>query len=98
MEKGISVFGATGGQGGGVVSALLKAIGRGENYAVRALTRNPEGAKGQELKSKGCEVVKCDLDDKNLWRKRFMALTEFSWSRITGSILARRKKLIRASE
>ena len=34
------------------------------NYAVRALTRNPEGAKGQELKSKGCEVVKCDLDDK----------------------------------
>ena len=31
---------------------------------MRALTRNPEGAKGQELKSKGCEVVKCDLDDK----------------------------------
>ena len=64
MAKGISVFGATGGQGGGVVSALLKAIRRGENYAVRALTRNPEGAKGQDLKSKGCEVVKCDLDDK----------------------------------
>ena len=64
MAKGISVFGATGGQGGGVVSALLKAIRGGENYAVRALTRNPEGAKGQELKSRGCEVVKCDLDDK----------------------------------
>ena len=63
MAKGISVFGATGGQGGGVVSALLKAIRRGEDYAVRALTRNPEGAKGHELKSKGCEVVKCDLDD-----------------------------------
>ena len=64
MAKGISVFGATSGQGGGVVSALLKAIRRGENYAVRALTRNPERATVQELKSKGCEVVNCDLDDK----------------------------------
>ena len=65
MPKVITVFGATGGQGGGVVSALLKAINEeGKDYAVRAITRKPEGAKGQELKSKGCEVVKCDMDDK----------------------------------
>ena len=65
MPKVITVFGATGGQGGGVVSALLKAINSERtDYAVRAITRNPDGAKGQELKSKGCEVVKCDLDDK----------------------------------
>ncbi|CAH3027862.1 unnamed protein product [Porites evermanni] len=65
MPKVITVFGATGGQGGGVVSALLKAINsERKDYAVRAITRNPDGAKGQELKSKGCEVVKCDLDDK----------------------------------
>ena len=65
MPKVITVFGATGGQGGGVVSALLKAINEeGKDYAVRAITRKPEGAKGQELKSKRCEVVKCDMDDK----------------------------------
>lgn len=65
MLKVITVFGATGGQGGGVVSALLKAINKGEgDYAVRAVTRNPDGAKGQDLKSKGCEVVRCDMDDK----------------------------------
>ena len=64
MPKIITVFGATGGQGGGVVSAMLKAISRGEDYAVRAVTRKPDGAKGQDLKSKGCEVVKCDMDDK----------------------------------
>lgn len=64
MSKVITVFGATGGQGGGVVSALLKAIDRGESYAVRAVTRNPDGAKARDLKSKGCEVVRCDMDDK----------------------------------
>ena len=64
MSKVITVFGATGAQGGGVVSALLKAIDRGESYAVRAVTRNPDGAKAQDLKSKGCEVVRCDMDDK----------------------------------
>lgn len=64
MSKVITVFGATGGQGGGVVSALLKAIDRGESYAVRAVTRNPDGAKAQDLKSKGCEVVRCDMDYK----------------------------------
>lgn len=64
MSKVITVFGAIGGQGGGVVSALLKAIDRGESYAVRAVTRNPDGAKAQDLKSKGCEVVRCDMDDK----------------------------------
>ena len=47
MAKGISVFGATGGQGGGVVSALLKAIRRGENYAVRALTRTQRELRGK---------------------------------------------------
>ena len=64
MSKVITVFGATGAQGGGVVSALLKAIDRGESYAVRSVTRNPDGAKAQDLKSKGCEVVRCDMDDK----------------------------------
>ena len=48
MLKVITVFGATGGQGGGVVPALLKAINsEKKDYAVRAITRNPDGAKAR---------------------------------------------------
>lgn len=64
MAKIITVFGATGGQGGGVVSALLKAISRGEPYAIRAVTRKPDGEKAKQLKIQGCEVVVCDMDNK----------------------------------
>ena len=64
MSKVVTVFGATGGQGGGVVSRLLKAINNDEgDYHIRAITRNPDGPKGIDLKNKGCEVVKCDMDD-----------------------------------
>ncbi len=50
--KTIAVIGATGAQGGGVVRALQE---RGE-FKVRALTRNPDGAKGLAE-----EVVAADL-------------------------------------
>lgn len=64
MSKIVTVFGATGGQGGGVVSSLLKAVNRGEgDYSIRAITRNPDGQKAHDLKSNGCEIVKCDMDD-----------------------------------
>jgi uncharacterized protein YbjT (DUF2867 family) len=54
----IVITGATGQQGGAVVRELL-AKGR----KVRAVTRHPEGAKAQELKRLGAEVVAGDLDD-----------------------------------
>lgn len=54
MSKVVTVFGATGGQGGGVVSRLLKAINNDEgDYHIRAITRNPDGPKGIDLKNKG---------------------------------------------
>ncbi|KAM9980932.1 hypothetical protein ACTFIY_003246 [Dictyostelium cf. discoideum] len=59
MTKLISVFGASGQQGGGVVQALLK----NPNYKVRALTRNPESETSLKLKEQGVEVVKCDDSD-----------------------------------
>ncbi|KAN0034813.1 hypothetical protein ACTFIV_001345 [Dictyostelium citrinum] len=52
----ISVFGATGQQGGSVVRELLKV----SNFKVRALTRNPDSDSSKLLKEKGVEVVKCD--------------------------------------
>ena len=51
-QKTIAVVGATGAQGGGVVSALQA---QGE-FKVRALTRNPDKAEGL-----GDEVVAADL-------------------------------------
>ncbi|KAK0492519.1 putative hscarg dehydrogenase [Armillaria luteobubalina] len=55
----VVVFGATGKQGGSVVSALLKS----PSYKVRAVTRNITSPKSKELVSRGAEVVYADLDD-----------------------------------
>ena len=57
----ITVFGATGAQGGGLARALLADPGR--HFAVRAVTRKPDGAAAVELKRAGAEVVLADLDD-----------------------------------
>ncbi|KAL3848408.1 hypothetical protein ACJMK2_019266 [Sinanodonta woodiana] len=60
-KKIITVFGATGSQGGSVVRSLL---GNPE-FAVRAVTRNLDGSGAQELKKLNVEVVKGDTDDKD---------------------------------
>ncbi|KAL5471237.1 hypothetical protein EMCRGX_G029332 [Ephydatia muelleri] len=57
----ISVFGATGQQGGAVARALL---GKG-GFVVRAITRNPDSEKALALKKSGAEIVKGDLEDKS---------------------------------
>jgi uncharacterized protein YbjT (DUF2867 family) len=53
----IAVMGATGTQGGGVVSELLDR----QRFAVRVVTRNPDSDKAKALQSRGCEVVQGDL-------------------------------------
>lgn len=58
--KRILVIGATGAQGGSVASHLLD---RG-TFAVRAMTRNPESARAEELRERGADVVRGDLDDR----------------------------------
>jgi uncharacterized protein YbjT (DUF2867 family) len=57
----ITVFGATGAQGGGLARALLADPGR--NFAVRAITRKPDGAAAGDLRAAGAEVVLADIDD-----------------------------------
>lgn len=59
-KKVIAVMGATGLQGGAVVDALRTAS---DEFAIRAITRNPESDKAKALVAKGCEVVKGDADD-----------------------------------
>ncbi len=57
----VTVFGATGAQGGGLARALLADSDR--HFAVRAVTRKPDGAAARQLAQAGAEVVLADLDD-----------------------------------
>lgn len=57
----ITVFGATGAQGGGLVRSLLAAAGR--PFRVRAVTRRPDGEAARRLAALGAEVVRADLDE-----------------------------------
>ena len=58
MSKLVSVFGATGAQGGSVVRALLR---QPSTWKVVALTRNVDSEKAKELKSLGAELRSCDM-------------------------------------
>lgn len=59
MSKTIAVHGATGLQGGSVVTALLKS-----DWKVRAITRNTAGDAAKALGAAGAEVVAANFDDK----------------------------------
>lgn len=57
----ITVFGATGAQGGGLVHAILRDPAR--RFRVRAVTRKPGSAAASALARAGADVVAADLDD-----------------------------------
>jgi uncharacterized protein YbjT (DUF2867 family) len=59
--KLITVFGATGAQGGGLARAILDDPEGG--FAVRAVTRHADSDKARALAAAGAEVVTADLDD-----------------------------------
>lgn len=65
----IAVLGATGGQGGGLVRALLD--DPEQTFRARALTRSAQSAKARELAAAGAEVVEADLDDVGSLRAAF---------------------------
>jgi uncharacterized protein YbjT (DUF2867 family) len=57
----VAVVGATGAQGGGLVSALL--ADPQQRFRVRAVTRTPESDAGRALAARGAEVVAGSSDD-----------------------------------
>ena len=61
-KKTIAVIGATGAQGGGLARAILDEP-QGQ-FALRAITRNPDSEAARALKERGAEVVVADLSDK----------------------------------
>jgi uncharacterized protein YbjT (DUF2867 family) len=68
-KKTIAVLGATGAQGGGLVSAIL-ADSSGD-FAVRAITRDVSSEKARELATLGAEVVAADVDDPESLKRAF---------------------------
>jgi uncharacterized protein YbjT (DUF2867 family) len=60
-KKIITVFGATGAQGGGLARSILE--DRDGPFAVRAVTRNVNSAAARALAAAGAEVVAADVDD-----------------------------------
>lgn len=60
-KKIITIFGATGGQGGGLAQAILN--DPNSEFSVRAVTRNPDSEKAKMLKEMGAEVVSANIDD-----------------------------------
>jgi uncharacterized protein YbjT (DUF2867 family) len=67
QKKIIAVFGATGAQGGGLVRAILNDAN--SEFAVRAITRNPDSDKAKELAKMGAEVVAADIDDQESMKR-----------------------------
>jgi uncharacterized protein YbjT (DUF2867 family) len=61
-KKIITVFGATGAQGGGLVRSILN--DPNSEFSVLAVSRDPESEKAKELRNLGAEVIAGDVDDK----------------------------------
>ena len=61
QKKIITVFGATGAQGGGLARAILN--DPKSEFAVRAVTRDPKSEKAKALAEMGAEVVAGNVDD-----------------------------------
>ena len=66
-KKIIAIFGATGAQGGGLARAILN--DKQSEFAVRAITRDPNSEKSKELAAMGAEVVAGDIDDMESLKK-----------------------------
>ncbi|KAM0330667.1 hypothetical protein ACHAQA_003619 [Verticillium albo-atrum] len=63
-KKIITVFGATGQQGGSVVSIFLNDPKLAGEWSVRAVTRDSTKESAKKLAARGAEVVQADLSDK----------------------------------
>jgi len=57
MSKLITVFGATGNQGGSVIRTILADPGLSKEFRIRAVTRNVDKESSKALTAQGVEVV-----------------------------------------
>jgi uncharacterized protein YbjT (DUF2867 family) len=62
-KKVLTIFGATGNQGGSIIDTVLANPSLSDKYALRGISRDPSSGKSKALSSKGVEVVQGELDD-----------------------------------
>ena len=62
MSKVITVFGATGNQGGSVIRSLLADPSLSKEYKIRGVTRDITKDSATKLSSQGVEMVTVSLD------------------------------------
>jgi hypothetical protein len=60
-KKIITVFGATGAQGGGLAHAIL--ADKDSEFALRAVTRKPDSEAAKALAAAGAQIAVADMDD-----------------------------------
>ena len=65
----IAIMGATGAQGGGLARAILN--DKNSSFKVRAIIRDVNSEKANELKRLGAEVVAANLDEEESINKAF---------------------------
>lgn len=63
MTKLLTVFGATGQQGGSLINYVLKHPELPRLYHLRGITRDVSKANAVALKERGVEIVQADLND-----------------------------------
>lgn len=64
MSKLITVFGATGNQGGSVIKAILADTQLSSEFKIRGITRDVNKPAAKALADQGVELVSADLNDK----------------------------------
>ncbi|KAK2601134.1 hypothetical protein N8I77_010604 [Diaporthe amygdali] len=64
MSKLLTVFGATGNQGGSVIEAVLADAVLSKEFKIRGITRDASKPAAQALAAKGVEVVSADMGSK----------------------------------
>ncbi|OBT51940.1 hypothetical protein VE04_06437 [Pseudogymnoascus sp. 24MN13] len=65
MSKLLTVFGATGNQGGSVIRAVLNDPVRSKEFKIRGITRDVSKPAAQALESRGVEVMAADMNSRS---------------------------------
>jgi uncharacterized protein YbjT (DUF2867 family) len=68
-KKVLTVFGATGNQGGSVIDVILSESTLREKYAIRGITRHTSSTSAQALTEKGVEMFSANANDGNSLRQ-----------------------------
>ncbi len=63
MSKLLTVFGATGRQGGAVIAAVLQDARLAKQYRIRGITRDASKDTSRYLQEQGVEIVSADVDE-----------------------------------